>query len=161
MKKTLIFAISSLLAIAFLSSCGDKQVKEPAVSSGGDYVLDSINKQVKDFSIDGFNGGGATMKQNDDFENMKNIISIVKPIIEKMPDGYAMQVTGHCAAYDSPAMQQSVSKARAKKVYDELKAAGVPESKMTYKGAGIDEPDARYDAKDFKQRRVSFKAIKK
>jgi outer membrane protein OmpA-like peptidoglycan-associated protein len=157
MKKTLVFCISSLLMITFLSSCGDKQVK----SSGGNMVVDGINSQVKGFSIDGFNGGGATMKQNDDFENMKNIVSLVKPLIEKIPDGYVMEITGHCAAYDSPAKQQSVSKARAKKVYDELKNAGAAEAKMTYRGAGIDEPIPSLDPKDFKQRRVSFKAVKK
>ena len=38
---------------------------------------------------------------------------------------------------------------------------GAAESKMTYRGAGIDEPIPGLDPKDFKQRRVSFKAVKK
>ena len=163
MKKTLVFCISSLMMMAFLISCGEKQVKEqPTVSSGGsDYVIDQINKKVKDFSIDGFSGGSATMKENEDFENLKRIVSTVKPLIEQIPDGYVMQISGHCADYDSAAMKKSVSTARAKKVYDELKAAGAAESKMTYKGVGIDDPLPGVDLKDFSQRRVSFKAVKK
>jgi len=160
MKKALIFTISSLMMIAFLSSCGDKQVK-PTVGSGNDLVLDQINKQVKGFSIDGFSGGSANLNQNEDLENMKKIVTVVKPIIDKMPDGYAMQVKGHCADYDGPAKQKSVSTARAKKVYDELKKAGVAESKITYKGVGIAEPIPGVSLKDFSQRRVTFEAIKK
>ena len=162
MKKTLVFCISSLMMIALLSSCSDQQqVKSDGAGAGSDYVLNGINKQVSSFSIDGFSGASSTMTQNEDFENMKNIISIVKPVIDKIPDGYAMQITGHCADYDSAAMRQSVSTARAKKIFDELKAAGVSESKMTYKGVGSDEPRSDLDPKDFKQRRVSFKAFKK
>ncbi|MCL2154706.1 MAG: OmpA family protein [Leptospirales bacterium] len=162
MKKALILSISSLMVIAFLSSCGDGQVKDdPAAGAGGDYVIDSINKQVKDFSIDGFAGGSAQLKENEDLENMKKIVSIVHPMIEKIPDGYEMQITGHCADFDSAAMKKSVSTARAKKVYDELKNAGASESKMAYKGVGIDEPIPGLDGKDARQRRVSFQAVKK
>ena len=162
MKKTLIFCISSLMVIAFLSSCDQKQqVKSDAGGVGGDYLVDSINNQVKSFSIDGFPGGSSNLKNNEDLDNMKSIVSVVKPVIEKIPDGYAMQITGHCADYDSAADRQRVSTARAKKDYDELKAAGAAESKMTYKGVGSDQPSDSYSPKDPKQRRVSFKAVKK
>jgi len=163
MKKALILSISSLMVIAFLSSCGDGQVKSDTTvsSSGSDYAIDSINKQVKDFYIDGFPGGSAQLNNNENLEKMKNIVSRVKPLIDQIPDGYAMQITGHCADYDSAAKQKSVSTARAKKVYDELKKAGANESKMTYKGVGTDEPIPGVDGKDPSQRRVSFKAIKK
>ena len=161
MKKALIFTISSLMMIAFLNSCGgDTQVKEPTVSSGNDYVIDSINKQVKDFSIDGFKGGSADLQQNEDLENMKNIVRMVRPIIEKIPDGYAMQITGHGADYAVP-KGVGISTARAKLVHDELKKAGASGSKMTYRGVGFDEPIPGVDGKDPRQRRVSFKAIKK
>jgi outer membrane protein OmpA-like peptidoglycan-associated protein len=72
-----------------------------------------------------------------------------------------MQITGHAADYPTKATQASVSKGRAAKIYNELKKAGVPAAKMTYKGVGIDEPLSGYDGKDAKQRRVSFKAVKK
>ena len=159
MKKALILGVSSLMMMFLLSSCETTQT--PNVSSGGDLAVSGINSQVKGFSIDGFPGGSSKLSKNEDLENMKNIVSVVKPIIEKVPDGYAMQITGHCADYDSAAMKKSVSTARAKKVYDELKNAGVSESKMTYKGVSFDEPLSGVDGKDPKQRRVSFKAVKK
>jgi outer membrane protein OmpA-like peptidoglycan-associated protein len=175
MKKALSLVISSLMMIAFLSSCSGTQqtktdtvktatteAKDPKVSSGGDNMaIDAINRQVKDFAIDGFPGGSAKLKANEDLENMKKIVGLVKPIIDKIPDGYVMQITGHCANFNSKATQKSVSTARAAKVYSELKKAGVAAKKMTYKGVGIDEPADGYSDKDAKQRRVSFKAVKK
>jgi len=169
MKKVLFLVLSVSLAAFLLSSCSDTaQVQEtpdttPTVKADGgdDMAVRAINNQVKGFSIDGFPGAKATLNKSEDLENMKRIVGLVKPIIEKIPDGYVMQITGHAADYPTPALQRSVSVARAKKIYDELKKAGVPADKMTYKGVGISEPREGYDNKDFAQRRVSFKAVKK
>ena len=172
MKKVLALIVSSVMIAAFLSSCAGTpktstdtaktEVKDPQVKSGGDnFAIDAINRQVKGFSIDGFPGGSSKLSKNDDLENMKKIVALVKPIIDQIPAGYVMQITGHASDYNSKAMQMSVSKGRAAKVYDELKKAGVAASKMTYKGVGVTEPLDGYDAKDPKQRSVSFKAVKK
>jgi len=175
MKKTLSLIISSLLIIGFLSSCSDSkqtktetvktaatETKAPQVKSGGDdFAIDAINNQVKGFAIDGFPGGSAKLSKNEDLENMKKIVGLVKPIIGTIPKGYVMQITGHCSNYNSKATQKSVSTARAAKIYSELKKAGVAASKMSYKGVGSDELADGYNDKDAKQRRVSFKAVKK
>jgi outer membrane protein OmpA-like peptidoglycan-associated protein len=168
MKKVLILIMSSLMMIALLSSCAQAPVTKadtttPTVKAddGGDFAVKAINNQVKGFAIDGFPGGSAKLSKNEDLENMKKIVALVKPIIDQVPAGYVMQITGHAADYDGKAKQMSVSKARAERVYSELKKAGVAPAKMTYKGVGINEPASGYDAKDFKQRRVSFKAVKK
>ncbi|HNX23052.1 MAG TPA: OmpA family protein [Spirochaetota bacterium] len=173
MKKALSLIISSLMMIAFLSSCagtGTQQTKtdtvktaaaDTKVQSGGSMAVDGINSQVKGFSIDGFPGGSAKLDKNEDLENMKKIVGLVKPIIDQVPDGYVMQITGHAANYNSKSEQKRVSTARAAKIYNELKKAGVAAKKMTYKGVGIDEPAAGYADKDAQQRRVSFKAVKK
>lgn len=177
MKKSLYIVLAIFISAALFVSCaqttqqaktdGAQQVKQDATpkvksdAGDGDAAVSMINRQVEDFSIDGFPGGSAKLKGNEDLENMKKIIGLVKPIIEQVPAGYAMQITGHAADYPTKSTQMSVSKARAAKIYSELKKAGVPASKMTYKGVGIAEPLSRYDAKDAKQRRVSFKAVKK
>ncbi len=174
MKKVLGLVLSSLMIIALLVSCGEtakQQTKTETADttkdmkvksgSGDNMAIDAINRQVKDFSIDGFPGDSAKLSKNEDLENMKKIVKLVKPIIESIPDGYVMQITGHAANYNSKARQKSVSTSRAAKIYDELKKSGVPTKKMTYKGVGADDPDSRYSDKDFKQRRVSFKAVKK
>ena len=167
MKKALVLIVSSFMMMALISCAGTQQttVKAPEtdtkVSSGGNMAVDAINSQVKGFSIDGFKQGTAKIDKNEDLENMKKIVGIVKPIIEKVPDGYVMQITGHAANYNSKSEQKRVSTDRAAKIYSELKKAGVPASKMSYKGVGIDEPAAGYGDKDAQQRRVSFKAVKK
>ena len=58
-------------------------------------------------------------------------------------------------------LRKRVSTARAEKIYNELKKAGVSGKKMTAIGVGSDEPLTDYGDKDAKQRRVSFKAVKK
>lgn len=172
MKKVLFLVLSVSLAAFLFSSCSDTaQVQETpdtstapivkADTGGDDMAVRAINNQVRGFSIDGFPGAKATLSKSEDLENMKRIVGLVKPIIEKIPDGYVMQITGHAADYPTPAIQRSVSNARAKKIYNELRKAGVPAEKMTYKGVGISEPREGYSNKDFIQRRVSFKAVKK
>lgn len=175
MKKVSGIVLTSLMVVAFLSSCSNMQqtktetVKTAATetkdvqvkSDSGDVAVSMVNRQVKDFAIDGFPGGSAKLDKNQDLENMKKIVALVKPIIDQIPDGYVMQITGHAASYESKSRQMSVSKARAAKIYTELKKAGVSAKKMTYKGVGINEPIDGYDVKDPKQRSVSFKAVKK
>lgn len=174
MKKTLSLIIASLMMIVFFNSCSDsKQAKtdtvktaatDPKVKSGtsGDSLLiDEINRQVRGFSIDGFPGGSAKLSGNKDLDNMKNIVGLLVPIIDRIPDGYVMQITGHCADYESVLEQKRVSTARAAKVYNELKQAGVSSKKISYKGVGINEPVEGYPDKGREQRSVSFKALKK
>ncbi|HOP62493.1 MAG TPA: OmpA family protein [Spirochaetota bacterium] len=165
MKKAFYLILVSILATFLLASCESQQPKTdtPTVKAdgGGDAAVSMINNQVGDFSIDGFPGGSSKLKASEDLENMKRIVELVKPIVEQVPDGYVMQITGHAADYPTKALQRSVSKGRAYKVYSELKKAGVPAAKMTYKGVGISEPLSGYDGKDAKQRRVSFRAVKK
>lgn len=185
MKKYLILLISILTTVVFFAACVQQQQqvktedtaktedkvkedlkvksedKKDTSDSAGDFAVKTINNQVKDFSIDGFPGGSAKLSTNEDLENMKKIVGLVKPLIEKIPDGYVMQITGHAANYENKSRQMYVSKQRAIKIYNELKKAGVPAKKMKYKGVGITEPLEGVDSKDAKQRRVSFKAVKK
>jgi len=168
MKKALYLLFVSILATFLLVSCESQQPKTDVkqdttvkADAGGDFAVNAINRQVGGFSIDGFPGGSSKLSKNEDLENMKKIVDLVKPIIDQIPDGYVMQITGHAADYPTKSLQASVSKGRAAKIYNELKKAGVPASKMTYKGVGISEPLEGYDGKDAKQRRVSFKAVKK
>lgn len=177
MKKILSLGISALIIAFFFSSCSKKEqvktetvktaaaeTKQPEVKAGAgssDFAIDAINRQVSGFAIDGFPGGSAKLKKNEDLENMKKIVGLLKPIINSVPDGYVMQMTGHCANYSSKAEQKRVSTARAAKIYNELKKAGVSSKKMSYKGVGSDQPAEGYSDKDIKQRRVTFIAVKK
>jgi len=176
MKKSLQILIGSMIIAFVFNACGGGQTsqvkteskeQDTAVkvqSTGGgadDMAIVAINKQAKGFYVDGFAGGTSTISKNRNLENMKKIVKLVKPLIDKLPDGYVMEITGHCAAYESEAERQRVSENRAKMVYEELKKAGAAADKMTYRGAGSDEPLSGVDPKSTKQRRVSFLAVKK
>ena len=172
MKKSLHILIGSIILAFVFNACGgsgqqlktgtkpdDKQVQVKA-DSGGDVAVQAINEQVGGFYITGFRSGSSKIDRNKDLEYMKKIVKLVKPIIDKVPDGYVMEITGHCADYESASEQKKVSEARAKAIYDELKKAGASAKKMTYRGVGTDEPLKGVDGKDPKQRRVSFRAVK-
>lgn len=171
MKKSLQILIGSVILAFFVSACGGgEQVKTEQktddtvkVQSGGadDMVINAINNEIKEFFIDGFSGDSAKIRDKEDMEKMQKIVRLVKPIVNRVPDGYVMQITGHTADYESTARQKKVSEARAKSVYDALVKEGVSAKKLSYRGVGSDEPRDGYSKKDFAQRCVSFKAVKK
>ena len=171
MKKYLQLIIGSAILAFFVSACGGgEQVKteqkadEPQVQSGAgadEMAIRAINNQISEFFIDGFAGDSAKIRDKENMAKMKRIVGLVKPIVNKVPDGYVMQITGHTADYESTARQKKVSEARAKAVYNALINEGVSAKKLVYRGVGSDEPRPGYDKKDFAQRCVSFKSIKK
>ncbi len=174
MKKSLQILLGSMIIAFLFSACGggeqvkteqktdDSQIKVQSTGGGGDeYVIQTINDEIDEFFIDGFSGDSAKIKDKEDMEKMNKIVALVKPIVDRVPDGYVMQITGHTADYESVARQKKVSEARAKAVYDALIKEGVPAAKLTYRGVGSSELREGYSAKDFAQRRVSFKAVKK
>jgi outer membrane protein OmpA-like peptidoglycan-associated protein len=90
---------------------------------------------------------------------------VVKGVIDKLPEGYVLQVTGHTDARgpEGPVGAKpgniKISTDRAKAVFDALKAKGVTSPKMTYKGVGSSELIPGVDPKDAQQRRVTFKVV--
>lgn len=170
MNKKSITGLLTVISFIFSLSCAQTavqtksdMVQAPKVKAeaGDDTAVRMINEQVKGFSIDGFPGGSSKLRKNADLKNMKRIVTLIKPIIDSIPDGYIMQITGHAADYPTAKLQKSVSTQRAKAVYRELVKSGVPAAKLSYRGAAISEPLEGYPGKSPKQRRVSFKAVKK
>lgn len=174
MKKSLQILIGSIILAFVFNACGgggeqvktetktdDTQIKVQSGGGADDMVIKAINDEISEFFIDGFSGDSSKIRDEEDMAKMKKIVKLVKPIVNKVPDGYVMQITGHTADYESAGRQKTVSTARAKSVYDALIKEGVSAKKLTYRGAGSDEPRPGYAAKDFAQRCVSFKAVKK
>ena len=174
MKKSLQILIGSIIFAFVVSACGggaqqvktdqktdDTQVKVQSGGGADDMVIKAINDEIKEFFIDGFSGDSAKIRDQEDMEKMKKIVKLVKPIVNRVPDGYVMQITGHTADYETASRQKTVSTSRAKSVYDALVKEGVSAKKLVYRGVGSDEPREGYAKKDFAQRCVSFKAVKK
>lgn len=174
MKKTIKTIITIFVVSSFFYACGGEQksmVKAESaaqdnqmmVKSGGadDLAITAINGKVQGFSISGFPGGSSKISKSKNLAHMKKIVKLVKPIIETIPEGYVMQITGHTAEFESDSKRQKVSGQRALTIYNELKKSGVAASKMTHTGVGSSEPIEGISNKDIKQRRVSFRAVKK
>ncbi len=170
MKKTHIVTGMMISAIVLLAACGGTQKKtdqkkvdtEPMVQSNSTpIVVTTVNNQLDTVSIDGFNGNSSKLKNRTSVSNMVKIVKMVKPLIDKLPDGYVMVIRGHCANFLPQSRISSVSKMRARTIYNQLRKAGVPASKIKWRGLGVEQLLSDYDGKDAKQRRVSFKAEKK
>ena len=174
MKRSLQILMGSIILAFIVSACGgggeqvktdqktdDSQVKVQSGGGADDMAIKVINDEISEFFIDGFSGDSSKIRDEEDMAKMKKIVKLVKPIVNKVPDGYVMQITGHTADYESAARQKKVSEARAKSVYDALIKEGVSAKKLTYRGVGSNEPRPGYSGKDFAQRCVSFKAVKK
>jgi outer membrane protein OmpA-like peptidoglycan-associated protein len=92
---------------------------------------------------------------------------VVKEVINNLPEGYVLQVTGHSDGRgpEDPVGAKpgniKISTDRAKAVYDSLGRQGITSPKMTYKGIGSSEPISGIDPDDAQQRRVTFKVVPK
>jgi hypothetical protein len=90
MKKSLYILLAVFVSAALFISCAQttqqaktdvKQETTPKVKADagdGDMAVSMINRQVSGFSIDGFPGGSSKLNKNEDLENMKKIVGLVK-----------------------------------------------------------------------------------
>jgi outer membrane protein OmpA-like peptidoglycan-associated protein len=154
-----------LFAFIFAFGCASSPAPQTKTDAGID--ISSMNKQLTDQSISGF------AYKSSKLDNAKwdkwaiKAAPIVKEILNKLPEGYVLQATGHTdssgpeeATGDKPG-NYKISTDRAKTVYDALKRANISSPKITYKGIGSDELLSEYAPKAAEQRRVSFKIVAK
>ena len=169
MKKTLL-SILALLTVAFFMACGGAKEtvketpKEPSVSTGGVWVSQS-NKQLEKIPVKGFGYKSSAVPAQSWDQWAKLSAPVVKKILNNMPDGYVLQVTGHADArgpeYPEGAKPGNIrlSSDRAKAVHSALRRQGISSPKMTYKGVGSSDPLDGVSPKSPQQRRVTFKVI--
>jgi hypothetical protein len=76
---------------------------------------------------------------------------------------YEVEIIAHTDDRLSPQESQTLSKRRAKAIYDYLVASGIEEHRLSYRGFGQARPIALNDSKDGRERneRVEFKILKK
>ncbi|MFH0977622.1 MAG: OmpA family protein [Spirochaetota bacterium] len=169
MKKNY-FVIFLFVSIAFVFAfgCATTPGQTPEPGKGGAAMdISSYNKQLTDHSIGGFAYKSSKLDTVKWDRWAAKAAPIVKDIIAKLPEGYALQVTGHTDA-SGPEEKEGgkpgnlkISTDRAKTVYDALKRANINSPKMTYKGIGSEELINGYDPRAAEQRRVSFKIVQK
>ncbi|TGK07003.1 OmpA family protein [Leptospira semungkisensis] len=136
-----------------------------------DSPADVINNQIKDFRYpDGITRPGFSYKKADvsagDFsEWSKANIAVIKDGISKLPDAWALEITGHTDQV-GPEQAEGDKKGnvfygdiRAKAVKQALVKQGIPANRIVVKSAGSSSPVSGLDAKDPKNRRVTFKFV--
>lgn len=165
-KSVLKLASVSLFVVS-LAACGSSQGTDRNVDLGS--PLDIVNKGLAQYGYSPDNDGYGYKEVAFPLSDQKYIEDELKKPLEealnKVGDGYALQVTGHTCSI-GPRNQTGYKKGnvwystqRAKGVYDALVKAGFPKDKLTYKGVADDEPLLDVDPSDPENRRVTFKIV--
>ena len=118
-----------------------------------------MNEQAGKISVAGFPLGSSVIPKDGNLSYAKKIAPSIKPIVEKVPAGYAMQIKGHACSVGTDSANINVSRLRAKAVYLELVRSGVPAKKMKWTGVGVNEMVSGISEDDAKQRRVTFQVV--
>lgn len=175
MRIRQIFAICLAFSFGVLIACGGgEQVKKDqpapqvqASSISPDQWVSASNEQLSKVPVEGFGYKSSNMPAQKWDRWATTAAPVVQNIINNLPEGYVLQVTGHSDARgpEEPVGNKpgniKISSDRAKTVYDALKRKGITSPKMTYKGVGSSESLPGYSSRDAAQRRVSFKVVSK
>jgi hypothetical protein len=141
MKKATVLTTFILLASFMVFSCATEPEKAPPPEKGT-FSLSASNAQLAYYPVTGFAYKSTVIPSDSWTHWAKNAEPIVKGIINKMPEGYVLQVTGHA---DSSGPEEpegnkpgniAISKGRAEAVYEALGQVGVKSNKMIIKGVG-------------------------
>ncbi len=164
MKRALLLLLS--IAVITAMSCASQQpaqqAETPSVSGGAGMMVSASNEALKPAAdaLDVFPPSSANLSNRNKSLIGSKAVAVIKEVVNKIPEGYVIQVTGHSALVKE-APTDDVSTGRAKAVYNELIRAGIDRNKLTYKGVGTSELIPGLDGLDPKQRRVSFKVVPK
>ena len=163
MKKYLLILLA--LTVAFAMSCAGTQMAD--ISDPNTMFVSTSNQSLAKIPVSGFGYKKSNVPAQEWDKWADAAAPIVKGILDKLPEGYVLQVTGHADARgpEEPVGRKpgniKISNDRAKAVYDALRNKGIDSPTMIYKGIGSSEPTADCDPRDPCQRRVSFKVVPK
>ncbi|EQA45677.1 OmpA family protein [Leptospira broomii serovar Hurstbridge str. 5399] len=134
-------------------------------------IASTFNEKLKDFRYpDGITRPGFSYKKADvsagDFSEWAKVnIAVLKDAISKLPDSWALEITGHTDQV-GPEEAEGDKKGnvyygdiRAKAVKQALVKQGLPANRIVTKSAGSTSPVSGLDAKDPKNRRVTFSFV--
>ncbi len=168
MKQVLgIILGASMLMLIACESGQQKDEETPSVATSSNAWVNSTNQQLARYPVTGFEYKSTEMPSQRWNRWARVAAPVVKNIINQMPSGHVLQVTGHAdatgpeyATENKPGNMQ-LSEGRAKTVYDALKRQGVSSNKMTYKGVGSSQPVPGSDPTSGQNRRVTFQVVEK
>ena len=162
-----LFALSCSSAPEVKKNPEPPVVKAAAPAPAGDTLVEAQNAQLDKVSFQGFARGKAAVPSQDWGAWAETAAPVLKEIINALPAGYALQVTGHTDSLGSEGVTRNVyignrnlSVRRAQAVVASLRKQGISPSRVFAKGAGSSEPLDGVSPDDPRQRRVSFKIVK-
>ena len=172
------FLSTAMLILAFgLASCSSGQTTESGNNesttneSSTNRSFDLVNMSLSKLSYSPNDNKGWEYKAVGvpaaDFQKWATSNkSVIESALEQIGDGYALQVTGHTDSTGHRDRQADgrlgnlyYSKARADSVVAALRNAGIPVTNIRSAGVADDETLSGVDAKDQKNRRVTFKIV--
>ncbi|HRS79093.1 MAG TPA: OmpA family protein [Spirochaetota bacterium] len=165
--KKLFTAITIIIATIFIVSCAKEQVKEPEKVGVDTNIVSASNEQLAKYPVTGFAYKSSKVPPQSWDKWAKVAAPVVKGILDKLPDGYALEIRGHAdgrgpeSAEGAKPGNMKISTDRAKAVYDSLGKAGITSPKLTYRGVGSSEALSGVDPKSAEQRRVTFQVVPK
>lgn len=163
MKKVLL--VLTALTVSLFVACSTTEVQN--VGDPNIAVVNGMNQQLDRLPVTGFAYKSAVVPKQSWDKWAEVAAPVVKEILNKLPEGYVLQVTGHTdgSGPEEPVGNKpgniKISTERAKAVYNALKAKGIDSPKMTYKGVGSSELLPGVDPRDAANRRVTFKVVPK
>ncbi len=166
MKQGRLFVVLGVVLLAAAVGCATATDVSKASDPSAAYA-DMQNEQLAKLPVTGFDYKSSAVPEQSWDKWAKVAAPVVKGVIDKLPEGYVLQVTGHAdsrgpeTAYGAKPGNMKISTDRARAVYNSLKKQGITSPKMTYKGIGSSEPLSGVDSADPQQRRVTFKVVKK
>lgn len=156
-------ALTVIVAMVMVA-CSSTEVQQP-VGDPNIAVVNAQNQQLEKIPVTGFAYKSAAVPKQEWDKWATMAAPVVKEILNKLPEGYVLQVTGHTdgSGPEEPVGNKpgniKISTERAKAVYNSLKAKGIDSPKMTYKGVGSSELLPGVDPRDAANRRVTFKVV--
>ncbi|MDH5721306.1 MAG: OmpA family protein [Spirochaetia bacterium] len=153
--------------------CGSTQeVKEPekepepqAATKDVSGEVAEMNKKLKQLSVLGFGYKGSNIGSDNYGEWVKKSVPVFKDLLQKLPPGYILQITGHTDAKGPEEPQGkkegniALSEKRARYIYDALKKYGIDDPAIKYKGAGSAELKNKNAPNAAENRRVTFMIV--
>ncbi len=166
MKKMFV-AITIIITTIFIVSCAKDQVKAPDKVGADSSIVSASNAQLAKYPVTGFAYKSSEVPPQQWDRWAKIAAPVVKGILDKLPDGYALEVRGHTDGRGPETSEgnkpgnMKISTDRAKAVYNSLGKAGIKSSNLNYRGVGSSEPLPGYDSTAAQQRRVTFQVVPK
>ena len=156
MKQLIILSLAALLTV----QCGGGANVKSADLGGVDAIIAQLNKQLASGSLKNFPKREHEIDPPSASKWAKATAPLVKDALNKLPPGYAIQVTGHTDPKGGYDYNMALSDRRAKFIHGVLKKEGVTSKNLTYKGVGYSQMENTKDKFSGQNRSVTFQVVK-